>query len=44
MLGLFFLTPIEIVCAFVGGVASLLGIGAKTNKRNPDPRKKKRRK
>jgi hypothetical protein len=36
MLGIIFLTPIEIVAAFIGGVLSLFGIGAASN-RNRKP-------
>jgi hypothetical protein len=49
MLGLFFLTPIEIVAAFIGGVLSLFGIGAAGNqnrkpggKRGPTKKGRKR--
>lgn len=49
MIGLFFITPLEIVSLFVGGVLSLLGLGAAGNRnRKPGgkraaPRKGKRR-
>jgi len=43
MLSLFFITPLEIVGAFCGGVLSLLGIGKKVNSRN-SPKNKKRKK
>lgn len=49
MLGLIFVTPLEIVCAFAGGVLSLLGIGAagnrnrKTGGKRPAAKKGKRR-
>lgn len=49
MLGLFFLTPIEIVAAFIGGVLSLFGIGAAGNRnrksggKRPPPKKGKQR-
>lgn len=36
MIGLFFITPIEIICGFAGGVVSLFGIGAAGN-RNRKP-------
>jgi hypothetical protein len=42
MITAFFLTPLEIIGAFAGGVLALLGISAKTNKRNPPKGKRKK--
>jgi len=50
MLGLIFLTPLEIIGAFVGGVLGILGLGQLGNKnrkkggKRPPPPKKRRRK
>lgn len=43
MLGLFFLTPLEIVGGFVTCVGSLLGVGHKVNSRKPKKDKKRKK-
>jgi len=43
MLGLFFLTPLEIVGGFIASVFGVLGVGSKVNSRKPKKDKKRKK-